>query len=62
MNALEEEEEEEDEDDEEEEVSRFLPHFRPRLCCRFVLAGSICPSGWQCTLARHESELHQHSW
>ena len=63
QNALEEEEEvEEDEDDEEEEVSRFLPHFRPRLWCRFVLAGSICHRGWQCTFAHLESELHPDSW
>ena len=58
------EEEEMDEDEEEEEVegSRFLPHFRPRRWCRFVLAGSICPHGWQCTFAHHESELHPDSW
>ena len=64
---LEEEEEEEvaeDEDEEEEEVvgSRFLPHFRPRRWCWYVHAGSICPLGWQCTFAHHESELHPDSW
>ena len=45
-----------------EEVSRFLPHFRPRRVCRYVLAGSICPRGWNCTFAHHESELHPDSW
>ena len=45
------EDEEEDEDDEEEEISRFPPHFRPRRWCRYVLAGSMCPRGWQCTFA-----------
>ena len=57
-------EEEMDEDEEEEEVegSRFLPHFRPRRWCRYVLAGSICPHGRQCTFAHHESELHPDSW
>ena len=44
------------------EVSRFLPHFRPRRVCRYVLAGSICPRGWDCTFAHHESELHPDSW
>ena len=48
---LEEEDEEEEEDDEEEEFSRFPPHFRPRRWCQFLLAGSICPRGWQCTFA-----------
>ena len=65
--AFEEEEEEEEagaEDEEEEEVegSRFLPHFRPRRWCWYVHAGSICPRGWQCTFAHHESELHPDSW
>ena len=46
---LEEEEMDEDEEEEEVEGSRFLPHFRPRRWCRYVLAGSICPHGWQCT-------------
>ena len=57
-------EEEVDEDEEEEEVmgSRFLPHFRPRRGCRYMLAGSICPRGWQCTFAHHESELHPDTW
>ena len=61
-NSLEEEKVDEDEEEEEEEGSRFLPHFRPRLWCRFVLAGSTCPRGWQCTFAHHESELHPDSW
>ena len=57
-------EEEVDEDEEEEEVegSRFLPHFRPRRSCWYVQAGGICPRGWQCTFAHHESELHPISW
>ena len=59
---LEEEEMDEDEEEEEVEVSLFLPHFRPRRWCRYVLAGSICPHGWQCTFAHHESELHPDSW
>ena len=59
---LEDEDEEEDEDDEEEEISRFPPHFRPRRWCQFFLAGSMCPRGWQCTFAHHESELHPDSW
>ena len=59
---LEEEQMDEDEEEEEVEVSRFLPHFHPRRWCRFVLAGSICPHGWQCTFAHHESELHPDSW
>ena len=59
---LEEEQMDEEEEEEEVEVSRFLPHFRPRRWCRFVLAGSICPHGWQCTFAHHESELHPDSW
>ena len=59
---LEDEDEEEDEDDEEEEISRFPPHFRPRRWCQFLLAGSMCPRGWQCTFAHHESELHPDSW
>ena len=49
---------------EEEEVvegSRFLPHFRPRRWCWYVHAGSICPRGWDCTFAHHESELHPDS-
>ena len=63
QNALEAEEEvDEDEEEEEEEGSRFLPHFRPRLWCRFVLAGATCPRGLQCTFAHHESELHPDSW
>ena len=44
------------------EVSRFLPHFRPRRWCWYVLAGNICPRGWNCTFAHHESELHPDSW
>ena len=40
-----EEEDEEEEDEEEEEISRFPPHFRPRLWCRFLLTGSTCPHG-----------------
>ena len=61
---VEEEQMEEDEDEEEErvEVSRFLPHFRPRRWCWYVHAGSICPRGWNCTFAHHESELHPDSW
>ena len=59
---LEDEDEEEDEDDEEEEISRFPPHFHPRRWCQFLLAGSMCPRGWQCTFAHHESELHPDSW
>ena len=58
-------EEEQMEEDEEEEVvegSRFLPHFRPRRWCWYVRAGSICPRGWDCTFAHHESELHPDSW
>ena len=31
-------------EEEEVEVSRFLPHFRPRRWCWYVLAGNICPS------------------
>ena len=54
--------EEEEEDEEEMEVSRFPPHFRPRRWCRFVQAGGVCPRGWQCTFAHHESELHPDSW
>ena len=53
---LEEEQMDEDEEEEEVEVSRFLPLLR--RWCRYVLAGSICPHGWQCTFAHHESELH----
>ena len=60
--VLEEEQMEEEEEEEEVEVSRFLPHFRPRRWCRFVLAGSICPRGWDCTFAHHVSELHPDSW
>ena len=56
------EEEEVVEDEEEEEGSRFLPHFRPRRWCWYVRAGGICPRGWQCTFAHHESELHPDSW
>ena len=58
------EEEQMDEEEEEEEVggSRFLPHFRPRRWCWYVLAGNICPRGWNCTFAHHESELHPDSW
>ena len=59
---LEEEQMDEEEEEEEVEVSRFLPHFRPRRWCRYVLACSICPHGWQCTFAHHESELHPDSW
>ena len=60
---LEEEQMDEDEEEEEEvEVSRFLPHFRPRRWCWYVRAGSICPRGWDCTFAHHESELHPDSW
>ena len=59
---LEEEQMDEDEEEEEVEVSRFFPHFRPRRWCQFVLAGSICPHGWQCTFAHHESELHPDLW
>ena len=46
---------------EEEEVvedSRFLPHFRPRRWCWYVRAGGICPRGWDCTFAHHESVVH----
>ena len=59
-----EDEEEVDEDEEEEELegSRFLPHFRPRRWCWYVRTGGICPRGWQCTFAHHESELHPDSW
>ena len=53
---------EEEEEEAVVEVSRFLPHFRPRRWCWFVLAGNICPHGWQCTFAHHESELHPDSW
>ena len=49
-------------EEEEVEVSRFLPHFRPRRRCWYVLAGNICPRGWNCTFAHHESELHPDSW
>ena len=59
---LEEEETDEDEEEEEVEGSRFLPHFRPRRWCWYVCAGGICPRGWQCTFAHHESELHPDSW
>ena len=59
---LEEEQMDEDEEEEEVEVSRFLPHFRPRRWCWYVRAGSICPRGWDCTFAHHESELHPDSW
>ena len=59
---LEEEQMDEVEEEEEVEVSRFLPHFRPRRCCWYVHAGSICPRGWDCTFAHHESELHPDSW
>ena len=40
------------------EGSRFLPHFRPRRWCWYVRTGGICPRGWNCTFAHHESELH----
>ena len=59
---LEEEQMDEDEEEEEVEVSRFLPHFRPRRWCWYVRAGSICTRGWDCTFAHHESELHPDSW
>ena len=59
---LEEQEMDEDEEEEEVEVSRFLPHFRLRRWCWYVHAGSICPRGWDCTFAHHESELHPDSW
>ena len=49
-------------EEEEVEVSRFLPHFRLRRWCWYVLAGNICPRGWNCTSAHHESELHPDSW
>ena len=49
-------------EEEEVEVSRFFPHFRPRRWCWYVLAGNICPRGWKCTFAHHESELHPDSW
>ena len=62
ITLLEEEEMDEDEEEEEVEGPRFLPHFRPRRWCRYVLAGSICHRGWQCTFAHHESELHPDSW
>ena len=63
-NAFDEDEEEEKEEEDEDEggISRFPPHFRPRLWCRFLLAGSTCPHGAWCTFAHHESELHPHSW
>ena len=44
------------------EVSRFFPHFRPRRWCWYVRASSMCPRGWDCTFAHHESELHPDSW
>ena len=47
---LEEEQMDEEEEEEEVEVSRLLPHFRPRRWCWYVHAGSICPRGWDCTL------------
>ena len=59
---VEEEQMEEDVEVEGVEVSRFLPHFRPRDWCWYVHAGSICPRGWDCTFAHHESELHPDSW
>ena len=55
-------EEEVDEEEEELEGSRFLPHFRLRRWCWYVRTGGICPRGWQCTFAHHESELHLDSW
>ena len=61
-NALQEEEEmDEDEEEEVVEGSRFLPHFRPRRWCWYVRASGICPRGWGCTFAHHESELHPDS-
>ena len=60
--SVEEEQMHEEEEEEEVEVSRFLPHFRPRRFCWYVHAGSICPRGWDCTFAHHESELHPDSW
>ena len=60
--SVEEEQMHEEEVEEEVEVSRFLPHFRPRRFCWYVHAGSICPRGWDCTFAHHESELHPDSW
>ena len=59
---VEEEQMEEDVEVEGVEVSRFLPHFRPLRWCWYVHAGSICPRGWDCTFAHHESELHPDSW
>ena len=53
---------ESEEDEEEEEESRFLPGFRPRQLCRFLLSGRVCPFAGQCTFAHHESELHPDSW
>ena len=42
---LEEEQMDEDEEEEEVEVSRFLPHFRPRRWCWCVLAASALVGG-----------------
>ena len=53
---------EEEEEEAAVEVMRFLHDFRPRRWCWYVHAGSICPRGWDCTFAHHESELHPDSW
>ena len=53
---------EEEEEEAAVEVMRFLHDFQPRRWCWYVHAGSICPRGWDCTFAHHESELHPDSW
>ena len=53
---------EEEEEEAAVEVTRFLHDVRPRRWCWYVHAGSICPRGWDCTFAHHESELHPDSW